>query len=117
MSDDPSRPGHRLPRRLHFVAHFAVFAITASIILAAEAASGSDWPLFWPVGLWAAALVIHYFVASSYDLDRDWIDERTAEIRGRSYDFDHIENIEQRIRKHDPSVTPRAGRDRESQRG
>ena len=94
-----------------------VFAVVVSVALAAEIATGSDRALFRPTGTWASALVLHYFVASSYDLERAWIDERTAEIRGRSYDFDHIENIEQRIREHDPSVTPHAGRDRESRRG
>jgi hypothetical protein len=116
VSDGPSRPGHRLPRRFYFPRHFAVSGAVTAAALVAEAASGSDWPLFWPLAGWAAVLAIHYFLASSYDPDRDWVDERIADVRGRSYDFDHIQNIEDRIRRHDPSITAPTDRDRTGDR-
>lgn len=106
MSDGVTGPGRRLPRRFHFPRHLAAFTAVAATALAAELVSGSDWPLFWPLAVWSVALAVHYFLASAYDLDREWVDERIAELRSRSYDFDHIRNIEQRVRDRDPSVTP-----------
>ncbi|EDP64485.1 hypothetical protein BAL199_27046 [alpha proteobacterium BAL199] len=51
-------------------------------------------------------LAIHYLIASAYDPDETWIEERIADLRGRSYDLDHIQNIEKRIHERDDSVTP-----------
>lgn len=112
MTPDRHRSGRRLPRRFHFPAHLAAFATVAGLLVVAETLSGSDWALFWPLAVWTVLLTVHYFVASSYDLDAGWVDERVTDLRTRSYDFDHIRNIEQRVREHDASVTPPTERDR-----
>lgn len=113
MNPGPAAPGSwRLPRRFHFIRHCGVFAAFAVLVLGARQLTGSDWPLFWPIAGWTSILVLHYFVASSYDLDGDWIDDRVTELRSRSYDFDHIRNIEHRIKKGDTSVTPQTERGR-----
>lgn len=97
--------GRGLPRRFRFAQHLALFAVAGCLLLVAEVSSGEDWPLFWPLGSWGAAVAMHYLVASAYAPDEAWIEERVDDLRARSYDFDHIQNIEQRIRDHDDSVT------------
>ena len=106
MTPDRHRPGRRLPRRYRFPAHLAVFAAAVPLLLVAETLSGSTWNLFWPLAAWTVLVTLHYFVASAYDLDNAWVDDRVTDLRARSYDFDHIQNIEQRVREHDASVTP-----------
>lgn len=115
MSSHPAPSGHHLPRGFHFVRHLAVYGTVSALALAAEALSGADWPLFWPLAGWAALLAMHYFVASSYDLDGTWVDERISDIRSRSYDFDHIRSIEQRVKDRDASVTPATERDNDGE--
>lgn len=112
MNDRPAHPGQHLPRRFHFVRHLAIFGSVVAVTLAAEMLSGSDWRLFWPFAGWAGVLAVHYFLASSYDVDGDWIDDRITDLRSRSYDFDHIQNIERRIKDRDDSITPPTERDR-----
>lgn len=71
-------------------------------------------PLFWPLAGWVTVLAIHYLVASAYDPDEAWVEERIVDLRGRSYDLDHIQNIEKRIHARDDSVTPPPDRDQKS---
>lgn len=117
MNSDQPRQGRRLPRRFGFPTHLATFAAVTLLLLAVKTISGGDWPLFWPIAVWSVALALHYFVASSYDLDNEWVEERITDLRARSYDFDHIRNIEQRVHDRDASVTPRTGRDRAAKDG
>ena len=114
MSDGPAPGGWHLPRRFHFVRHCGVFATVTALALGIRLLTGSDWPLFWPIAIWASALALHYFLASSYDVDSDWIEDRITDLKTRSYDFDHIQNIEQRIQEGDTSVTPPTERRRDS---
>lgn len=113
MTGGATPGGWHLPRRFHFVRHCGVFVAVVALVAGARLLTGSDWPLFWPIAGWASILVLHYFVASSYDVDGDWIEDRITELQSRSYDFDHIRNIEQRIRKGDASVTPPTERGRD----
>lgn len=111
MTPSPDKPGRYFPRRFHFVRHLAVFAIVGPSLLLAEFLFGGDWPLFWPLALWSSALMIHFFVAGAYDPDDDWIEERVFDVRSRSYDFEHIRNIDQRAKNREDSVTGHTVRD------
>lgn len=93
-----------------FRRHAMVFAGVAAAALAAELLAGADWPLFWPILVWSAVLGLHYFLANALDVDQAWVEERTADVRARSYDFDHIRDIEQRIDEGDASLSPHAER-------
>lgn len=73
--------------------------------------AGPGWLLFWPMAVWSVGLAIHYFIASAYDVNEAWIEERIIDLRSRSYDFDHIRNIEKRVEDKDTSVTPHTERD------
>lgn len=72
---------------------------------------GPGWVLFWPLAGWSVGLAVHYFIASAYDVNEAWIEERIFDLKSRSYDFDHIRNIEKRIGDKDASVTPHTERD------
>lgn len=99
--------------RDRFVLHVKIFVGTCAMALVVEWAAGFDWPLFWPILIWSILVMIHYFLANALDVDEAWIEERTADLRSRSYDFDHIRDIEKRIDEGDASLAPHAERDRE----
>jgi hypothetical protein len=102
-----------------FNLHARVFAATCAVALAVEWLAGADWPLFWPILIWSVALAMHYFLANALDAndDDDWIEERTLDLRSRSYDFDHIRDIEKRIDEGDASVSPHTERGRKDADG
>jgi hypothetical protein len=96
-----------------FHRHAVVFAgvITAALFL--EWITDADWPLFWPILVWSVALGLHYFLTNALNVDQTWVEERTADLLARSYDFDHIRDIEKRIDEKDASLVAHAERDRE----
>lgn len=93
-----------------FRRHAMIFAGVSAAAVALRWLAGTDWPLFWPVMIWSAALGLHYFLANSLEVDEAWVEERTADLRSRSYDFDHIRDIEQRVDEGDPSLAAHAER-------
>jgi hypothetical protein len=54
---------------------------------------GTGWWAFWPLAAWSLILMIHYLRYKAATVDDGWVDERAAELRIKSYDRDHIENI------------------------
>jgi hypothetical protein len=93
------------PTRFLFRLHALLFILSSAALLGSEFLFGADWPLFWPLFVWSLLVAIHYFIAGAFDIGEDWANDKILELKGRSYDFDHIRNIEQRVIKRDPSVT------------
>jgi len=56
-------------------------------------ATGRGWWSFWPIAVWSVALGVHYLVYKSRTVDERWADERTADLRSKSYDAGHIDTI------------------------
>ena len=54
------------------------------------------------IGLPAA---LHFFGYSTLTVSDDWVDERVFDLRTKSYDFDHINNITRRHTHGDPTAT------------
>jgi len=54
---------------------------------------GSGWWAFWPLAAWSVGFLIHFMRYKAATVDDSRVDERTAELRIKSYDRDHIENI------------------------
>jgi hypothetical protein len=57
---------------------------------------GDDWWAFWPLVGWGAVLVVHYLVYKSKRVDERWVEERTDDVRSKSYDRAHIDSIQTR---------------------
>lgn len=86
--------------------HTLLYCLIIGALLAINIYTGGGWWSFWPTLGWGVVLAIHYFVVGSLNIDEAWVDERIQELRDKSYDFDHIRDIERRVEEHDPSVTP-----------
>lgn len=111
-ADGPAAGRGLLPRAKSFRPHFYCFMSALIAVIVANVGFGAGLPLFWPLGAWSVLVAVHYFIASALDVDERWVAERASELRIRSYDFDHIRDIRERIEKHDDSVVHHAERDK-----
>ncbi len=96
---------HTLPSRFHFPRPALLFTIASTLLVGGKFLFEANWPLFWPLSSWLLVVAVHYFISGAFDIDEEWIKDKAREIKARSYDFDHIGNIEQRFEQRDPSVT------------
>ena len=71
---------------------------------------GERW-LFWFLFVWGIGLALHFFYVRSVDVDEQWVNERMGDVRYRSYDLSHIEDIKERVEGRDPSVRTSDERD------
>jgi|TARA_Y100000780_G_scaffold126762_1_gene114063 hypothetical protein len=99
------------PTRFLFRLHALLYFLSNATLLGTKFLFGTDWPLFWPLFAWGLLVAIHYFIAGAFDIDEDWANDKILELKGRSYDFDHILNIEKRVVERDSSVTHPLERD------
>jgi hypothetical protein len=79
-----------------FRLHAWAFVLGNALLIAANALIGGDWWAFWPLLLWALALLAHYLVMRARTVDEHWVEERTEDVRAKSYDRAHIDSIERR---------------------
>lgn len=112
MNGEAEESRRMLPRAKKFRPHIKIYAGVVAAALALNFGLGLGLPLFWPIALWSTVLSIHYFIASSLDVDEVWIQDRIDDMRVRSYDFDHIRDIRDRVNARDDTVTHHEERDR-----
>lgn len=105
MTGAPGDQPGLLPRAAWFPRHFRIFLGVVLVAIMANAAFGLGLPLFWPIGAWTVLLAIHYLVASTLSVEQDWVDEKAEDLRMRSYDFGHIDEIRDRAARHEDSLT------------
>ncbi len=93
-----------IPGRLYFPHHISLYLLVTVVSIAAELI-GVNWLHFWPMMAWSIVLAVHYFIASTLAIDETWVSEKAVDVRTRSYDFDHIYNIDKRFEQGHDSVT------------
>jgi hypothetical protein len=91
-----------------FGSHFLVFVAASVAILALAAATDWRW-LYWVPAGWGVLLLVHYLIYKARTVDQRWVDERTDELRLKSYDHSHIESIQSEQNRGVPPVS--SGRD------
>ncbi|MEQ9641927.1 MAG: 2TM domain-containing protein [Alphaproteobacteria bacterium] len=74
--------------------HMLIFFVVAGLLLAFNLVTGIAWWLFWPVAAWSLVLTAHWLYVRTINIDDDWVEERTLDIRSNAYDFGHIGAIE-----------------------
>ena len=90
----------RISIRRHATSYFSVLVVVIALNVAI---GGLGWA-FWPLYGWGVLLALHYFYTKSVNVPDEWVDERAEEMRLRSYDLDHIRNIQERVGSRHPSV-------------
>jgi hypothetical protein len=43
--------------------------------------------------MWGVVFAVHYLVYKAKTVDENWVEERTADLRSKSYDAHHIDTI------------------------
>lgn len=88
--------------RWHLLAYVwaMVALVTANIFI------GGGWWSFWPMCVWGIGFALHFLYYKSVTIDEAWVQERTDDMRLRSYDLGHIHDIEDRVEQGDSSVRP-----------
>ena len=79
-----------------FRLHLWAFVLVNLALNAANWFAGGDWWAFWPLVVWGAVLVAHYLIYKSKRVDARWVEERTEDVRSKSYDRAHMDSIEAR---------------------
>lgn len=86
--------------------HFIVFALVNAVLFLIDRVAGGGWWSFWLIYAWGIVLAVHFFYVRSVNVDERWVEERADDVRLRSYDVSHIEDINARINDNDLSVRP-----------
>jgi hypothetical protein len=81
-----------------FRAHAIAFVAGNGALHAANAFLGDGWWAFWPLAAWGVLFAVHYFVHKSRRVDEAWVEERTEDVRSKSYDRAHMDSIEDRLK-------------------
>ena len=79
-----------------FRLHAWAFVLCNAALSGANWFAGDDWWAFWPLIVWSLALGAHYLVCRAKTVDQRWVEERTEDVRSKSYDRAHIDSIERR---------------------
>jgi hypothetical protein len=76
-----------------FGRHLLAFLLVNAMLTAANVYTGPPWWAFWPLAIWGLVLMIHYFFHRAATADDAWVEERTLDLRSKSYDLSHIDDI------------------------
>ena len=76
-----------------FGRHLLAFVPVNAMLTAANLYTGPPWWAFWPLAIWGLVLMIHYFFHRAATADDAWVEERTLDLRSKSYDLSHIDDI------------------------
>ena len=75
--------------------HFMGYAGVGILLFAVDlVTSGPVW-FYWPVMAWGVVIGAHWLYCKSLAVDDDWADRRAGELRYKSYDLGHIQQIEE----------------------
>ncbi|HEX5091340.1 MAG TPA: 2TM domain-containing protein [Burkholderiales bacterium] len=78
---------------MSFRSHLIAYLIVNGVLTAVNVVMGRPWWAFWPLILWGLALMLHFLVHRARTVDESWVEERTQDLRSKSYDASHIDDI------------------------
>ena len=102
MDDDVvggARVGDRPDAVRGFRVHVVSYAIGSSVLVLIDLLTPGSWWFFWPVFGWGIGVAMHWLYVTSGNIDDEWAERRTEEIRQKAYDAGHIEDIAKRYEK------------------
>jgi len=76
-----------------FRRHLIAFVLVNLLLNGVNIAQGPPWWAFWPLVIWGLALMLHFLVQRSSSVSESWVEERTQDLRSKSYDASHIDEI------------------------
>lgn len=91
----PASRARRLLART-FRPHFYLYLVVNAGLTGLNVYLGAPWWAVWPLVLWGMLLMLHFLYHRAASVDDAWVEERTLDLRSKSYDMGHIDDI----RKH-----------------
>jgi hypothetical protein len=76
-----------------FRTHALIFVLANGALHIANWLAGPPWWAFWPLVAWGAGLGAHFMVYRARHSDPRWVAERTDDVRSKSYDRAHMDQI------------------------
>ncbi|MGH8707766.1 MAG: 2TM domain-containing protein [Burkholderiales bacterium] len=93
-----------------FRRHLLAFVLVNGLLSAVNFHTGAPWWAFWPLVAWGLVLLLHFLFHRARAVDEAWVRERTQDVRSKSYDLGHIDEI----RSHPaPSIRDEKGEKRD----
>ena len=82
-----------------FRVHVVAYAIGNGLLVVIDFLTPGSWWFFWPMFGWGIGIAMHWLYVRSVNIDDDWAERRTEDIRQKAYDAGHIEEIEKRYER------------------
>lgn len=76
-----------------FRPHLLVYLLVNAALTAANVYTGTPWWAVWPLVVWGLLLMLHFLFHRAASVDDAWVEERTLDLRSKSYDMGHIDDI------------------------
>ena len=76
-----------------FRRHLLAFVLVNVLLTAANVTTGPPWWAFWPLVVWGLVLMLHFLAYRTRAVDEAWVEERMLDLRSKSYDMGHIQDI------------------------
>lgn len=84
-----------------FRTHALIFVLANAALHIVNWFTGSPWWAFWPLVAWSLALGVHFMIHRAQHSSERWAEERTADVRSKSYDRAHMDDIQRRHARND----------------
>ncbi len=88
-----------------FRVHVVAYAIGNGFLVLIDLLTPGSWWFFWPMFGWGIGVAMHWLYVKGVNIDDEWAEQRTEDIRQKAYDAGHIEDIGKRYER-----TPSRGR-------
>lgn len=76
-----------------FKGHLLIYLALNAALTGLNIYTGAPWWAVWPLVLWGLLVMLHFLVYRTASVDDAWVEERTLDLRSKSYDMGHIDDI------------------------
>ncbi len=89
--------------------HILAYAAVGGALFLIDLLTPGPWWFLWPMFAWGVAVAAHWLYVKTVNIDDEWVERRTEDIRLQASDRGHIEDIEKRYSgTKRPTRSPRA---------
>ena len=76
--------------------HRNAFIAVNGMLTIVNVVIGGGWWAFWPLSVWGVVFFLHLCFVRAVYVDDEWVNDRTDDLRTKSYDLSHIDDIDGR---------------------
>ncbi len=87
-----NRPDASRVLRIHLLAYASINGLVFLIVLLML----GSWWFVWPMLGWGIVLAAHWLYVKSVNVDAEWADRRTEDLRLQALDWSHMADMEKR---------------------